>query len=191
MIPRRQRIHSLTMTVAVIALSAIAALNPSMIARAAGSGGAYSPLTPSRILDTRNGSGGLGQGQSIDVQVTGGSVPTNATAVVLNVTVTNTTAASYLTVYPTGAAQPVASNLNWVAGQTIPNLVEVGLGTGGKVTVYNAAGHVDVLFDVAGYVATSLPAGQGLYNPVVPARILDTRDGTGGVAAGRSPRGQR
>ena len=162
----------------------LAALRPLTIARAAGTGGAYSPLAPSRILDTRNGSGGLGQGQSIDVQVTGSSVPTNATAVVLNVTVTNTTAASYLTVYPTGAAQPVASNLNWVAGQTIPNLVEVGLGTGGKVTVYNAAGHVDVLFDVAGYVATGLPAGQGLYNPVVPTRILDTRDGTGGVAAG-------
>jgi hypothetical protein len=168
-----------------VAFSTLAALRPSTVARAAGTGGAYSPLAPSRIFDTRNGSGSLGPGQSLDVQVTGqGNVPSTASAVVLNVTATNTTAASYLTVYPTAAAQPVASNLNWVAGQTIPNLVEVGLGTGGKVTVYNAAGRVDVLFDVAGYVDPGLPAGQGLYTPLVPARILDTRDGTGGVQPG-------
>src|ERR1700737_3704569 len=182
-VSRRQRLYGLTLVLLVVAFSTVAAPPPLTFARAAGSGGAYSPLAPSRIFDTRSGTGSLGPGQSIDVQVMGqGNVPSTASAVVLNVTATNTTAASYLTVYPTGAVQPVASNLNWVAGQTIPNLVEVGLGAGGKVTVYNAAGHVDVLFDVAGYVATGLPAGQGLYTPLVPTRILDTRDGTGGVA---------
>jgi hypothetical protein len=180
----RQRV-SLLFICALIALAAIVVVPPKQLAHAAGTGGAYSPLPPSRIFDTRNGAGSLGQGQSIDVPVRDqGGVPLTATAAVLNVTVTNTTATSYLTVYPTGAPQPVASNLNWVAGQTIPNLVEVGLGTNGKVTVFNAAGHADVLFDVAGYVATGLPAGKGLFNPVVPARILDTRDGTGGVAQG-------
>ena len=190
MVSRRQRFNSLTSALAVLALSAIGALTTPTTARAAVTGGAYSPLAPSRILDTRDGTGGLpiqplGPRQTIDVQVSGqGNVPSTATAAVLNVTVTNTTAASYLTVYPAGASQPIASNLNWVAGQTIPNLVEVGLGIGGKVTVYNAQGLVDVIFDVAGYVDPSLPPGQGLYQPLVPARILDTRNGTGGVPVG-------
>jgi hypothetical protein len=180
----RQRI-SLISVGALIALAAIVVVPPKQVAHAAGTGGAYSPLVPSRILDTRNTTGPLSQGQTIDVQVRGqGNVPQTATAAVLNVTVTNTTAPSYLTVFPTGASQPVASNLNWVSGQTIPNLVEVGIGSGGKVTVYNAAGRVDVLFDVAGYVDPTLSPGQGLYQPLVPARILDTRDGTGGVSVG-------
>jgi len=150
--------------------------------------GAYHPLSPARILDTRDGTGGvpaspLGPAGSLDVQVSGtggGMVPTTATAAVLNVTVTNTTAPSYLTVYPTGVTQPLASNLNWLAGQTVPNLVEVPLGIAGQVTIYNSAGRVDVIFDIAGYVSTDAPSSVfGLYNPLVPARILDTRYGTG------------
>jgi hypothetical protein len=150
-----------------------------------------------RILDTRDGTGGvpaapLGAGGSLNVQVAGqGGVTATASAVVINVTVTNTTAPSYLTVYPTGATQPLASNLNWVPGETVPNLVEVALGTAGQLTVYNAAGNVDVLFDVAGYVSPPPSSGSdGLYNPLTPARILDTRNGTGGplgqLAAGQT-----
>ena len=141
--------------------------------------GAYHPMTPFRILDTRTGSP-LGAGQSIDVQITGqGGVPSmGVTAVVMNVTVTRTTASSYLTVYPAGTARPVASNLNWVAGQTVPNLVEVAIGTGGQVTAYNLAGTVDVIFDVAGYVSTTAAGPDGLFNALVPARILDTRTST-------------
>jgi hypothetical protein len=99
--------------------------------------------------------------------------------------VTNTTAAGYLTVWPAGVPRPLASNLNLVAGQTVPNLVEVALGTGGQVRVYNAAGSTDVVFDVAGYVATPTmtPPSAGLYNPVVPNRVLDTRNGTGAPQA--------
>jgi hypothetical protein len=139
-----------------------------------------------RILDTRDGTGGvpaapIGAGGSLNVQVAGqGGVPATASAVVINATVTDTTAPSYLTVYPTGATQPLASNLNWVAGETVPNLVEVALGTAGQLTIYNAAGKVDVLFDVAGYVSPPPSSGSdGLYNPLTPARILDTRNGTG------------
>jgi hypothetical protein len=141
--------------------------------------GAYHPMPPTRILDTRSGSP-LGAGQSIDVPITGqGGVPsTGVTAVVMNVTVTRTSASSYLTVYPAGTVRPVASNLNWVAGQTVPNLVEVAVGSGGQVTAYNLAGSVDVIFDVAGYVSTTAAGPDGLFNALVPARILDTRTGT-------------
>jgi hypothetical protein len=73
-------------------------------------------------------------------------------AVVMNVTVTGPSApGSHLTVFPTGESPPVASNLNFVANQTVPNLVVVKLGAGGKVSVYNAAGNVHVIADVAGW----------------------------------------
>jgi hypothetical protein len=122
----------------------------------------------------------------MDVAVTGaGGVPANATAAVINVTVTNTTAASYLTIFPKGATQPLASTLNWTAGNTVPNLVEIALGTGGKLTVYNAFGNADVIFDVNGYFAP--PASgcppDGLFRSVAPARVLDTRNGTGATQA--------
>jgi len=78
-------------------------------------------------------------------------VPPTATAVTYNLTVTDTTAASYLTMWPHGAARPVASNLNWVAGQTVPNLSVVGLGQGGQIAACNHSGSVDLVIDVVGY----------------------------------------
>lgn len=156
--------------------------------------GPFHPLASQRLLDTRTTIGGhpgqLGAGAKMDIQISGrGGVPTGAAAVVMNVTVTNTTAASFLSIYPTGAAGPVASSLNWVAGQTVPNLVEVALGAGGQVTAYNGAGSTDVIFDVAGYVSvpSGTPGTDGLYNPVVPNRILDTRNGNGGYNAPVGP----
>jgi outer membrane protein assembly factor BamB len=148
-------------------------------------GASYKPVTPARILDTRTGSP-VGAGQSIDVQVTGvGGVPaTGVAAAILNVTVTQPTASGYLTVYPTGGGRPLASSLNFVAGQTVPNLVEVALGTGGKVSAYNFSGSTHVVMDVAGWVATPPPGPDGLFNSLAPARILDTRSGTGGVTIG-------
>src|SRR6202022_72185 len=136
----------------------------------------YHPMTPVRILDTRSGTA-VGGNATIDVVVGGANgVPANATAAVINVTATNTTAASYLTVYPTGDPKPLASTLNWTAGKTVPNLVEIKLGAAGMLTVYNAFGNTDVVFDVNGYISApglGCPA-DGLYNSLVPARILDT-----------------
>jgi hypothetical protein len=144
-------------------------------------GGTYHPLQPARILDTRTGAP-LNGGGLLNVQVAGrGLVPASgAAAVVMNVTVTNTSSAGWLTVFPTGVTRPVASNLNWIAGRTVANLVAVGLGTSGQVTVYNSAGATDVLFDVAGYYSTPdlSPGPDGLFNPIVPARLLDTRSGS-------------
>src|SRR5713226_4530178 len=116
-------------------------------------GGTYHPLQPARILDTRNGTGGVPKapiqaGGTLTVQVAGqGGVPAGAAAVVMNVTATGTTAPSYLTVFPAGVTMPLASNLNWAPGVTVPNLVAVALGTGaqaGQVTIFNGAGSVDV-----------------------------------------------
>ena len=121
------------------------------------SGARYNPLSPSRILDTRLGNvapaAPLGPGAALDLQVTGrGGVPASGvSAVVLNVTVTEPSAGSVLTAFPTGQTLPLASNLNFSAGQTVPNLVVVKVGTGGKVSLYNAFGTVHVVADVAGW----------------------------------------
>ena len=69
----------------------------------------------------------------MDLQVAGaGGVPaTGASAVVLNVAVTGPTATSFLTAFPTGEALPLASNLNFDAGQTVPNLARPSWGPAG------------------------------------------------------------
>ena len=146
--------------------------------------GLYHPVVPDRVLDTRSGNGApqaqVGQGQTITVQMTGrggsGIPAAGVSAVVLNVTVTNATAASYLTVWPEGVQQPVASNLNFLAGQNTPNRVIVKLGSTGKVSFYNAAGSVDVIADVGGWFTDATPDGIGsTFIGLTPARILDTR----------------
>jgi hypothetical protein len=148
---------------------------------------AYTAVTPVRLLDTRNGGSPLGAGGVRNLTVVGVTpgAPAGASAVVLNVTVTNTTAASFLTVYPTGAAQPLASSLNWAAGTTIPGLVTVPVGAGGAITMFNAVGATDVVVDLEGYFAA--PSGSaGGEVALTPARITDTRTGSGKPNAGNT-----
>jgi len=148
----------------------------------------YTALSPARIEDTRSGAGGLkaplGSGATVDVQVSGrGGVPSAASAVVLNVTVTQPTAEGFLTLYPAGTARPLSSNLNFTPAKTVPNLVVVKLGADGRVAMFNSAGSTHVIFDVAGYFVAGA-GNAGRYQPLVPARIADTRVGAGGVRLG-------
>ncbi|MGH7640285.1 MAG: C39 family peptidase [Candidatus Dormibacteria bacterium] len=147
--------------------------------------GSYTPLPPSRIVDTRPGSGEpyanstLGGGQSLNVQVTGeGGIPTSGVeGVVVNVTVTNTTQGGYLQAYPEGTEQPLTSNVNWGAGETVANRVIVPVGASGQLTLYNDVGSADVVVDVDGYFdsASATPTNPSFFYPVSPTRILDTR----------------
>ncbi len=134
-------------------------------------GAGYTALLPTRIADTRCGispapafcaSEGLpaanaalttlGPGGSETIQVAGvGEVPGSATSVVLEVTATDTTAGSYLTAWPEGQPLPTASDLNWSPGRSVANLVVVGVGPTGAITVFNHSGSVDVVVDVEGY----------------------------------------
>ena len=88
----------------------------------------------------------------------------------LNVTVTEPTAATFVTVWPSGAERPLASNLNVSAAQTVPNIVIAPVGADGAVSIFNAQGTAQVLVDVLGW----FPAGAA-YNGLNPARVLDTR----------------
>lgn len=153
-------------------------------------GNLLNPLYPQRIVDTRPNSGfpysgdTLGAGQSLTVQVAGvGGVPANgAVAVVMNLTETDATANSYLTVYPAGANRPLSSNLNFMAGRTVANQLMLELGTNGEVTIYNDQGSVNIILDVAGWLGSS---GAAL-NTLVPARAVDTRPNSGEPYAGHT-----
>ena len=129
---------------------------PSGAAPPPGSPAYFHPVTPARILDTRFGpgpTGKVGEGCVISVQVAGvGGLPASGvSAVVLNTTVTGPSAGSYLTLYPSGSSLPLASNLNFSGGQTVPNLVTVKVGSDGKINVYNNKGTTHVVLDVAGW----------------------------------------
>ncbi len=146
----------------------------------------FTPLAPARVCDTRPTavSGltdactgkSLGAGanpRTLIVQVAGnGGVPTGATAVVANITVTNPSTSSFLTAYPDGTTRPLASNLNFISRQTVPNRVIVPLSASGAIDIYNSNGSVDVIVDVTGYYSSS---STGMFEAVAPARICDTR----------------
>lgn len=168
--------------------------HPTISATSTNVAGAYTALAPTRIVDTRPGSGYADAGQSLGPQstlaitVAGlGGVPSAATAVAINVTVTDASAASFLSIYPAGGAQPLVSSLNWAAGETVPNLVIVPVGTGNQVNLYNDAGSVDVIVDLEGYFAPeSTGSTVGSYVALTPARITDTRPGSPGPNQGHT-----
>jgi hypothetical protein len=143
--------------------------------------GEFVGTAPTRVVDTRSGLGGrrsIGPGETATFNLAGqgGLPPSGVGAVVANVTATRPTATSYLTIFPTGQSRPTASNLNFVVGDDVPNLAVAALGEGGSVSVYNAAGRVDLLIDVVGYFASTehhTPAGA--FFSIVPTRALDTR----------------
>ena len=148
-------------------------------------GGEYVPLAPQRITDTRPGSGypnagdTLGPGSTLDIQVAGaGGIPSaGVAAAVLNLTVTNTSAVSFLAVYPGSEAEPGTSSLNWAAGGTVANRVVVPVDSSGQIAVFNAVGTVNVIIDSSGYftAGTSALASASLFYPLSPTRVLDTR----------------
>ena len=161
-----------------------------------GAASTYTPVTPRRILDTRNGtgvrSGPVGPTGTVDLAVRGvttaqGPVPANASAVVLNLTVTGPTGATDVRAYPSGTPVPGASNLNAGAGQTAPNLVTVRIGDNGAVTLRNTAGSAHLIADIAGWY-TPDAAGVG-FRALDPSRILDTRAGVGSPARPVGPAG--
>jgi hypothetical protein len=145
----------------------------------------FTPLAaPARLLDTRPGAttiDGAFAGEGLRptggnqvLKVTGrAGVPAGVSTVVLNVTVDQPQIAGFITVYPCGSAIPTASNLNYTAGQTVPNAVISKLAVDGTVCLFNS-GATHLIADISGYFADQtvlVPLGS-------PARLLDTRSGT-------------
>jgi RHS repeat-associated protein len=152
---------------------------------AGSSASGFTAVKAQRVLDTRTPQGDctpgvcarLSAGSTLTVDIAGqGDVPaTGVTAATLNITVVNPSAAGFLIVYPSGETQPAASNLNYVTGDVLAQLVTAKVGTDGKIKIVSAAA-TDVLIDVQGYFSA---ASAATYQPVSPARLYDTRDNTG------------
>jgi hypothetical protein len=145
----------------------------------------YHALTPSRVLDTRSGtglSGPFGCDKARTFGVTGDDgVPTDATAVTGNLTVTGQTSLGYLYIGPVAQDNPTSSTLNFPRGDDRANAVTVALGAGGTLSITYVAPipgpTAQVIFDVTGYFTPD--ASGATYVPLTPSRVLDTRSGTG------------
>ncbi|MDL1951981.1 hypothetical protein FBQ97_19530, partial [Acidobacteria bacterium ACD] len=135
--------------------------------------GAFVPVTPCRIADTRGANGAYGgpalvanvaRSFDIDSSPTCTGIPSPATAYSLNFTIIGSAGAyqnAFLTVWPTGATQPTVSTLNFDGGQLKANAAIVPRGTNGAISVFvNAAAHL--LIDINGYF-TNDPSDNGQF----------------------------
>jgi LPXTG-site transpeptidase (sortase) family protein len=139
------------------------------------SAGRLVPLAPTRVFDTRSDHAPLTAAESRTVDLTA-VVPRTAAAVVLNLTVTTTPAPGFFTVWAAGGERPNTSNLNVArSGDTVANQVIVPI-RDGAINVFSQSGG-EVIVDVDGYfTGDDAPvSGDGLFVPVTPVRLLDTR----------------
>lgn len=149
-----------------------------------GTGSLFNPQMPSRVLDTRDGTGGratpFSNADSFTLDLD--SLPSGATGAVVNVTSVNTTNAGFVTLYPAGTAQPLASNLNPAKGLTRANLTAVKVDSAGRIAIYNNTGSTDLVVDLVGHFGPEgVVTGGSEYFPITPERHFDSRDGTGGT----------
>jgi uncharacterized protein (DUF1501 family) len=151
-----------------------------------GAGDRFTPLVPKRLFDTRLGQGirrgKIATGDAVEVQVAGlaGVPPSGATAVVLNLGVTETDSPGWMRLRPAGdALVNDTSNLNFFAGDVVPNLAVCKLSSEGTVIVDGVGSGAHVFGDVFGYFGGT---GTSQLRTIAPARLLDTRIGQGAPA---------
>jgi hypothetical protein len=141
------------------------------------------PVTPERILETREEFGQKGYtgtqptaGSTVVVDVGASSqVVDGAKAVFVNVTSTDSTGPGYVTVWDCADARPNASTLNYEPGTVIPNLTVAELSATGTICLFTLAGS-DLLVDLMGVIP-----GDSMYTAAGPERILETREEFGQV----------
>jgi SpoIID/LytB domain protein len=201
-------VYALQRTELVIDLLGWFGVEPGGAAASAGGGGErFSPLAPTRLADTRTGTGGapgpVAAGGSLVVPLGAAGLPAGArpAAVVLNVTSTESAAPGFVTAYACGSERPLASNLNPAPGIDVAAHVVAPVGADGTVCLYTLQ-PTHLVVDVTGwYGSVVVPAGPGSgagaasvvapvpFRALVPSRLLDTRSGGGpvvGLAAGRA-----
>ncbi len=153
----------------------------------------FIPVAPCRVADTRNAVGPFGgptmagyTSRSFAVPQSGCGIPSTAQAYSLNVTAVPQGPLGFLTVWPTGSPQPVASTLNSWDGTVVANAAIVPAGTDGAVSVFVLSLHpTDVVLDVNGYFDSADNANAYAFYPATPCRVADTR-GPAGLFGGPS-----
>jgi hypothetical protein len=138
----------------------------------------FVPVTPCRVVDTRNANGPFGgptmtgsSTRSFAVPQSACAIPATALAYSLNVTVVPEGPLSYLSLWPTGQSQPYVSTLNSPAGQVVANAAIVPAGTGGAVSVF-VTDPTDVILDINGYFAASTSGAFSFY-PMYGGQVRD------------------
>jgi hypothetical protein len=166
--------------------STVSSTRPMALQAGAGATGAFSPLPPTRIVDTRLGQGApagkMAPGGTIRFQVAGVSgVPSGASAVALNLTLVDASRPGFASLWSTPAGtsppagNPTTSSVNvGSVGATVANMSVIALSTDGSLNLFSAAGGFAVV-DLAGYWMPVTQAAAGRYNAVTPFRTLDTR----------------
>lgn len=155
-------------------------------------GPAFVDATPTRVVDTRNSIGGAAsrvtpssplvvpvRGARLDAS--GGdtlTVPDDASAVAMNVTIAAPSSGGYATVWPCDAAMPTASNVNFAAGRNRANSVIAPMDENGDVCVHVSTS-ANVIIDLAGWFRGG---DESSFVGAVPERLVDTR-----IALGPTP----
>ena len=123
----------------------------------------FVPITPCRLVDTRPApttigprSVPLGTNDTYVVDALppagGCPIPSTASVLQLNVTASDPTANTFLTIWPSNVPRPNASSLNPRAGQgAVPNAVTTAMSPDGRFSVFNESGSVNVIVDIVGY----------------------------------------
>jgi peptidoglycan hydrolase-like protein with peptidoglycan-binding domain len=156
------------------------------------SGSGFTAITPKRLVDSRVGLGvPAGRvrpqapvtlpvvGAAVQrIDGTGVTVPANAIAAAINVTVVSPTAAGYITVWPCGVDRPVVSTINFAAGDIRANGAIAPLGAGGALCFYTHA-PTDLVVDVVGWFTAGATASSSAFVPAVPQRWVDSRERLG------------
>ncbi len=151
-------------------------------------GATFEPITPLRLLDTRDDTGLPGpfvSGVPRSFQVAGvGAIPADAIAVTANVTVTAQTGAGFVSITPSPTTTPSSSTINFPTGDNRANNITTPLDPTGKVAaVYKAAAGrtTELIVDVTGYFVTGDDGAR--YKTIAPARLLDSRINNGTTGA--------
>src|SRR5664279_4675865 len=147
--------------------SAVASASPESRTSAFASGGSlFYPITPCRLLDTRNPNGPLGGpslqpgvARSFDLSLTPCGIPAGASAVSVNAVVTNTTGFGQIVLFPGDIAAPGTSNLSFGNRQTRAAAVIVPLAADGTIKVMATGAAADFILDVGGFFALSVGPG--------------------------------
>ena len=138
-------------------------------------------------VGTRSTPINAGEEATFAVRGTNGNctIPNTTTRNFTNVTISNPTSSSFLTVYPADAPRPFTSNLNWTPGVApTPNMISVAVSASGAIKVFNNAGTVDVIVDIMNYFVSAAGGAQGPAGPPGPA-------GAKGDTGAQGPRGPK
>jgi hypothetical protein len=145
----------------------------------------FGSIVPERVYDSRQpGFTALSRFQVREITIPAAVIPANSTAAAINLTAANAVAPGYMTAFPCGQPAPVASNVNFFAGEARAVGAIVGLGAGNTLCVI-ADTTVHVIVDVTGFYAPAPGFGPtAVVGPDVGRRVVDSRNGIGGP---RSP----